>query len=204
MRHFCLLIFPWLLCAYYSFAQNAGHTFKQGEELPLLKLTDAFGDSVVTSKLMGKKILLTFNRYVSCALCNYRSHELLKHYPILNANGLVILSVYESSKETLNEYTTKEQVPFFMIPDPQQILYTKFKIRKSWWRAFRGLFSDYNLKHKAGKNLFKFSYKKDGSINRIGADFLIDEKGIIQVAYYGKFVGDHLPVDEIVKWVLKK
>jgi thioredoxin-dependent peroxiredoxin len=204
MRQSGLIVFVIIICSYCSFSQSNKHKFKQGEKLPELNLTDAFGDSVITSRLKGKKILLTFNRYVSCPLCNYRTHELLEHYDTLKANGLIILSVYESSKETLIEYTTKEQVPFFMIPDPKQVLYAQFKVRKSWWRLFRGLFVDYNRKHSAGKKLFKSTYKKDGSMNRIGADFLIDEKGIIQAAYYGKFVGDHLSIEEIVKWVLKK
>jgi hypothetical protein len=29
------------------------------------------------------------------------------------------------------------------------------------------------------------------------ADFLIDREGIIQVAYYGKDEGDHLPFDTV-------
>ena len=32
----------------------------------------------------------------------------------------------------------------------------------------------------------------------------VDENGIIHVAYYGKYVGDHYPVNEIVKWASQK
>jgi peroxiredoxin Q/BCP len=203
MKQFLSVFFFICILSLLSFSQKP-HRFKQGDQLPNLFLIDAFGDSVKPSELKDKKILITFNRYVSCPLCNFRTHELLERYDTLKANGLVIISIYESTKETLNEYTTKEQVPFHMIPDPQQLLYKEFKVQKSWWKSFIGLFHHYHQKHSPGKKLFKAQYKRDGHLNRIGADFLIDENGIIQVAYYGKFVGDHLPVDEIIKWVLSK
>lgn len=172
--------------------------------MPALFLTSAFGDTVSTGALKGKKILLTFNRYVSCPLCNFRTHELLQQYDSLKAKGFVIISVYESSKEMLTQYASKEEIPFFLIADPQETLYKKFKVQKSWWKTFIGLFNHYGQKHSAGKKLFKNNYERDGHLNRIGADFLIDDQGIIHTAYYGKFVGDHLPVDEIVKWVSEK
>lgn len=193
---FALLITPTLL-----FSQ---HKLKHGDSLPDLKLSPVYGDSINTSALKGKKTLLTFNRYVSCPLCNFRTHELLEKYDSLKQNGFIIISVYESKKESLTEYTKQEEVPFIMIADPQQTLYKLFKVKRSWWKTFKGLFNHYSEKHSSGKRLFKSSYERDGHLNQIGADFLIDEKGIVQVAYYGKYVGDHLSVNEIVKWVMKK
>ena len=189
------------LLPYLSFAQ---HKLRSGDKFPELIFSPVYGDSIISSSLKGKKILLTFNRYVSCPLCNFRTHELLEHYDTLKQNGLIIISVYESGKESLMQYTTKEEVPFIMIADPKEILYKQFKVQKSWWKTFIGLFNKYGQKHSSGKKLFRSKYERDGHLNRIGADFLIDENGIIHTAYYGRFVGDHLPVDEIVKWALKK
>ncbi len=184
-----------------TFAQ---HKLKKGDKLPALIFSPVYGDSISTFKLKGKKILITFNRYVNCPLCNFRAHELLSIYDSLKKNNLVIISVYESSKEMLTQYTTKEEIPFIIIADPEEKLYNFFKVQKSWWKSFIGLFNHYGEKHSAGKKLFKSRYKeKEGHINRIGADFLIDENEIVQVAYYGKFVGDHLPISEIVKLVSK-
>ena len=203
MRHLlaCLMLFA--LLPYSSFSQK-NHRFKSGDKLPEINLSPVFGDSVKTSQLKGKKILITFNRYVACPLCNFRTHELLAVYDTLKQKGLVIISIYESGKEMLTAYTKQEDVPFLMIADPEEKLYKLFKVRKSWWRALRGVFSDFRRKRSGGKKLFKSTYQRDGSMYRIGADFLIDENGIVQVAYYGKFAGDHLQVEEIVKWVLKK
>jgi hypothetical protein len=54
---------------------------------------------------------------------------------------------------------------------------------------------------KTGKKLFKKKMKQDGNANRMGADFLIDENGKIAVAYYGKYVGDHLSISQIKGWL---
>ncbi len=188
----------------YGVAQIKTHHFIKGDTLPELILQPVYGDSISSSSLKGKKILLTFNRYVSCPLCNFRTHELLEKYDTLKQHGLIIISVYESGREALTKYTSQEAVPFMMIADPTEVLYKQFKVQKSWWKSFTGLFHRYNKKHSKGKQLFKSNYTRDGNLNRIGADFLIDEEGIIQIAYYGKFVGDHLPVSNIIRWVLKK
>src|ERR1051326_1839141 len=196
------LLFLFLLPGF-LFAQRP-HKFKSGDKLPGLVLTSAFGDSIHTDSLRGKKILITFNRYVSFPIINYRTHELLEYYDSLKTTGLVFISVYESGKETLTQYAAKEEIPFFMIADPQETFYKKFKVQKNWWKTFLGLFNHYRKKHAAGKFYFRNKYERDGHLNRIGADFLIDEHGIIHTAYYGKFVGDHLPLNEIIKWVLNK
>ena len=174
---------------------------KIGDKLPNLTLVDAFGDTIKTGDFLGHKVLITFNRYVNCPLCNFRTHELLQYYDSLKSLGFIFISVYESSKETLTEYTLKEDIPFIMIPNPDLSLYNLFKVQRSWIKSFIGLFHQYGAKHKPGRKLFKGNYTRDGHINRIGADFLVDENGIIHIAYYGKFVGDHYPVNEIVKWV---
>jgi len=42
-----------------------------------------------------------------------------------------------------------------------------------------------------------------GSITTMPADFLIDPKGYIQTAYYGKDEGDHLSFEQIKEFTLK-
>ena len=39
--------------------------------------------------------------------------------------------------------------------------------------------------------------EQDGQMDRIGADFHINPDGTLHTAYYGKFVGDNLPLDGI-------
>jgi hypothetical protein len=51
----------------------------------------------------------------------------------------------------------------------------------------------------AGNKLFKKPMKQDGALTRIPAEFLIDEKGKLILAHYGKFMGDHLPIETLKK-----
>ena len=202
MKLLCSFLFIFFFLSASSSAQTHAHRFKAGDALPDLILQDAFGNTIKTGDLKGHKILITFNRYVNCPLCNYRTHELLEHYDSLMQAGFIFISVYESGKEILNEYTKQEDIPFIMIPNPDLSLYHLFKVQRSWLKSFIGLFHQYGEKHQPGKQLFKSTYERDGHLNRIGADFLIDENGKIYISYYGKYVGDHFPVEEIVKWVI--
>lgn len=197
------IAFVWLLTFIFfqSHAQTHAHRLKPGDHLPDVSWVDAFGDTTRSTALLGHKVLITFNRYVNCPLCNFRTHELLEHYDSLSRLGFIFISVYESGKETLTEYATKEEIPFIMIPNPDLSLYKLFKVKRSWLKSLAGLFHRFSAKHKPGVKLFKQRYTRDGHLNQIGADFLVDEKGIIHIAYYGKYVGDHYPVEEIVKWV---
>lgn len=40
--------------------------------------------------------------------------------------------------------------------------------------------------------------KRDGTISRIPADFIIDENGVITITYYGTNIGDHLALNKIL------
>ena len=207
MRRTAVVLICCILCIL-SLAGFTGnkHKINPGCPLPVLVLTPVYagkgipGDTITNASLTGKKILLTFNRFVNCPLCNFRTHQLLEKYDSLTRFGLIIISVYESTKENLENYTTKEDIPFIMIADPDGKLYKEFNVQKSWFKTFTGLFHHYGSTHSAGTKLYKSRYESDGHLNRIGADFLIDEQGIIRVAYSGKFMGDHLPVEEIIKW----
>ena len=46
-------------------------------------------------------------------------------------------------------------------------------------------------------------YVFKGSLITMPADFLIDQEGIIQVAFYGKDEGDHLSFDTIKDFSMK-
>jgi hypothetical protein len=65
----------------------------------------------------------------------------------------------------------------------------------------KGMFHGAMGKMKEGKKLFKKKIKQDGTANRISADFLIDENGNVASAYYGKYIGDHLPIDSIKQFL---
>lgn len=178
-------------------------SFKDGDRLPAMVFTDVFGKTMETDSLKGKKILLTFNRYVSCPLCNYHTHQILDYYDSLKKAGVIFISFYESSPKNLLQYVSQEEIPFIMVSDTDHAFYHQFGIGTSTAKTIRGLFHSFHKKHKIGKAAYKANYQKDGNTNQLTADFLIDENGIIRTAYYAKFVGDHIPIEKIIQWALE-
>lgn len=168
---------------------------------PVFTIQDVNGNTIDLVKYKGKKVLMTFYRNVGCPVCNLRFHELQEQAQLFKAKGLVVLAVYESSPENMKQYLQGETPYATMIPDSDLRLYQLYDIERSTGKMMRGMFHGAMSKMKKGKKLFERKIKQDGNSNRIGADFLIDENGNIAIAYYGKFVGDHLPMKNIQDFI---
>ncbi len=92
MKFKIALVLSFLLGVQFTNGKQHPKKLNVGDSLPSLILVDAFGDTTFTDNLIGHKILITFNRYVSCPLCNFRTHELLENYDSLNKQGLIFIS----------------------------------------------------------------------------------------------------------------
>ena len=171
------------------------------DKAPTFTAIDVSGTKIDLEKHKGKKVFLAFFRYASCPVCNFRMHDILENYDQIKASGYEIIAVYESTNETLNKFLKDENVPFPIIGDSELVLYKKYRVEKSFWRTIGSIFDKKVTNNKTkGKELFKGKkLKKDGNLTRIPADFLIDESGIITTAYYGTDIGDHLPLEQIIK-----
>lgn len=168
---------------------------------PTFTIADVNGTSVNLSDYKGKKVMLTFYRNVGCPVCNIRFHQLQEQAEYFKSKGLVVLAVYESSTENMKKYLEGESPYAIMIPNPNESLYNQYELDKSMGKMMKGLFHGAMGKMKKGKKLFKTKINQDGNSKRIGADFLIDENGIIVKAHYANYLGDDLPIDEIKKFL---
>jgi thioredoxin-dependent peroxiredoxin len=167
------------------------------QEAPVFSIKDVNGSVVNLADYKGKKVMLTFYRNVGCPVCNVRFHELQEQSDYFKSKGMVLLAIYESTADNMKQYLDGESVYATMIPNPEQNLYELYDIDRSMGKMMKGMFHGAMGKMKKGKKLFKHKIEQDGNSNRIGADFLIDEKGNVLTAYYGKYVGDHLPINDI-------
>jgi len=169
----------------------------QGQTAPIFTIKDVKGNVVNLSGYKGKKVLLTFYRNVGCPICNLRFHEIQEQAEYFKSKNLVVLAVYESTVENMKTYLADENPYAVMLPDPEKNLYQLYNIEKSKRKVFNSIFHGAISKAKKGGKLFKTKMKQDGDTNTIGADFLIDENGNVNTAYYGKYIGDHLPIEKI-------
>lgn len=167
------------------------------QSAPTFSIADINGKNVNLNDYRGKKVLITFYRNVGCPVCNLRFHELQDESSFFESKGLILLSIYESSADQMKKYLDGETAYSIMIPNEEQNLYTLYSVEKNMGKVMKGMFHGAMGKMKKGKKLFKTKIKQDGTQDRIGAEFLIDENGNLLKVYYGKFIGDHLPISEI-------
>jgi peroxiredoxin Q/BCP len=169
-----------------------------GQVAPLFTASDMYEQPIVLSEHRGHKVLLSFFRYATCPLCNLRIKHLIDLYPKLKLNDLQILCIFNSSKQNMLENVGSMQPPFPLIPDPDAQIYQQYGVESSKFKAIKGMLNpELYSQFSEAIALKRPSGKREGDNARIPADFLIDESGIIQQAYYGSHIGDHMPLKEI-------
>lgn len=171
---------------------------KKGDVAREFSVFDGFGRQINLNDYSGGKLLLSFYRYASCPLCNLRVHDLIEKHSSFKERGLEMIGFFQSPKESLLTYLGKQKPPFPIIPDPDRKVYQLYGVESSWFGFIKGLkIRDFLKAKKKGFSPGKMEGKK----NLIPADFLIDKNQIIQRAYYGKDIGDHLPIEEIKRFL---
>ncbi len=96
------------------------------------------------------------------------------------------------------DHAGKQRPPFPIIPDPGHSLYRSYGLETS----LRGFLLGLTLR--AGKAVKAMARgflpgRMEGSITMVPADFLIGPDGTILVAYSGKDISDHLPIEAILQ-----
>lgn len=173
---------------------------KIGDKAPHFEAIDTNGDTIKLSNYKGQKLVIAFFRYAGCPVCNYRVHELIDNYESIDSEGFKIIAIYESENNTLRNYLSETPVPFQVIGDSKLTLYKKYGVEKSFWKMLGSGFKKQPKEAmRKGNKLFAQKLKRDGSLTRLPADFIIDENGILKAVHYGTNVGDHLPITEILK-----
>lgn len=158
---------------------------------------DLLSNKVNLNDYRGKWLLLSFYRYASCPLCNLRVHDLSVRQAEWQSHGLEMLAVFQSPAEKLLQSVGKQGAPITIIPDPEQRLYSLYSVSHSWFGFLKAWIARLP---EVWRSVFLKQFLPgtvEGGIHRIPADFLINPQGRIVVAYYGKDIGDHLPVRQI-------
>lgn len=189
---------PALLFAFNTYAAK-DKKLVAGAQAPSFSLPSAAGKTVSLEELRGKRVLLIFERFVGCAVCNLHIHQLLDRLPELRAAGYEPVVIYESDPAVLRSFAETDSIPLTMLADPQAQVYDAYGVRTSAGKAITGLLfkGDMSRARKGGK-LYKGKYSHEGTKTRLVADFVIGPDGRIERAYYGGSAGDHLPLAELL------
>jgi thioredoxin-dependent peroxiredoxin len=171
---------------------------KTGQRAPGFNARDYLGKQVSLDDYKGKKVLLSFHVFASCPFCNLRVNETRNKQAEWSARGLEIIHVFPSPGESVGRFAGKNDPPFAVIADPAKSLFSQYGISKSLVGMFAGflkvrrLFNAFKI-----VGLFTSLKNNDAPMHQLPADFIIDEKGILEHVYYAKTTSDNLPLDEI-------
>lgn len=169
---------------------------KVNDAVTALSLPAIDGTTFDLDSLKGRRYMLSFFRFASCPFCNLRINELVFRFAELGA-GFTIVAIFDSPLDNLQRHADKHQAPFPILADESNKYYREYGVERSLLGFFKGmLFRFPKLLHgMLGKRYLPLILK--GNLLTMPLDMLVDEKGIIQVAYYGKDEGDHLPFAQI-------
>lgn len=161
-----------------------------GHPAPTFDTRDVFDQPVRLADYAGERLMLSFYRFASCPFCNLRVHRLLTADV-----GLKLVGVFRSSGDRVREHVGKQDAPFPLVADPGGALYDAYGVTSSKIGMVRSLLRVPDGLLAMSKGFLPRDI--DTALDLMPADFLIDEEGIVRVAYYGRDPGDHLPLDRV-------
>ncbi len=169
----------------------------------LFSTEDLHGNKVDLQDYRNEKILLSFFRYAACPFCNLRLQELIYKHGDFKEKGLKMIALFESPRESMLKFSGQRKAPFPIIPDPERTIYSRYGVvNSSKLGMVKGLTLGMPRMMKAMGNGY-FPGKTEGDAYLMPADFLIGPGFRIETAYYGRDIGDHLPLNQIENWLDK-
>ncbi|TGM07302.1 redoxin [Leptospira barantonii] len=170
---------------------------KAGDTAKEFTVRDHLGKTISLADLKGKHTLLAFFRNAECALCNLRVHQLLNAYPALQKQGLQVLAVFESTKESIEKSVGNRELPFSLIPDPNNDLYRLYDVGFSWFGVFKTILTSKKEIQEAENLGFEMKKVPGMKMDRMPAEFLIGPDLKVEIAKFSTKVTDHIPLEDL-------
>ena len=160
---------------------------------PLLTLYDINGQPISVGA-RGTPTLLSFFREASCPFCNYRVYELTHNFTRLDALDLDIVVVFSSTEADVRRFIARQPRPFRIVADPDNAAHGVYGIEHSLLGKLRAVVMRLPAMLR-GMATVGLAGGRTGAM--MPADFLIDARGQVVEAYYGRDAGDHIPMERL-------
>lgn len=156
------------------------------------------GAPLSLASLRGRKVWLAFFRYAACPLCNLRVHDMIARHDEWKRAGLEVVAVFQSPPGDVAKHVGKQAPPFAIVTDPERVLYELYGVE----RSVAGFVNPANLGGLARALTRGFVPGiPNGPVDRLPADFLIDDAGVIVEARYAGRIGEHIPLEAVDAFV---
>ena len=171
-----------------------------GHKIPDFSFDTPFNSNIRLSDKVkeANKTAILFLRYYGCTLCQYDIHMLAKDYDLITSVGAQVLVVLQSSPKLLAEQISKNDLPFEIISDPNQVLYKKFEVTPA--KSMAKLLSPKSIVKiaKATSSGYKHG-QYEGNELQLPACFIVDQNINVSYAHYGKNATDYPTTKELNK-----
>lgn len=197
-----------VLLIFYSISGYCQYKFiKINQKAPNIITSDIYDKPVNLLELTRtNKVLITFQRFAACPICNFRIQQLIKMQPDLQKEGVEIIMFIESNKENILKNLNGKKVPFHIISDPQNKFYNLYGVEKNFTKSLSNYIGNPKTKNaiKEGEKYVNPEAKIDGSRIRIEAEFLVNSFNKIIMAHYGEYIGDFVQMDKVKSFVVRE
>lgn len=168
-----------------------------GQPAPKFEATDQKDQVlVVPDGFRGKKVALSFLRYLGCPLCLMKLEALRQNYSAYAAAGATVIAVVQSLPGHVKRYAERKQVPFPILSDTERQLYSLYQVPSG---GFKEYIAPAVLKATIKATLKGHLHGRfEGNEFQVPADFVIAPNGALSFVHYGKDVSDFLPHSELM------
>lgn len=167
---------------------------------PLTDARDLRGNAVSLEVAAGTHVLLVFLRYASCPMCLLHVRELQQRYSELRDAGIDVIAVFHSPAGNIARHAGRLALPFPVIADPGFALYARYGVGSSWLGlAASAVMPSFYAAFARAMRFGFWGGAIDGDAARMPADFLLTSEGRVRAAHYGRTIGDHLSLDEVLR-----
>jgi len=162
-----------------------------GQAAPEFEATDQKDQRVVVpGGFQGKKVILSFLRYLGCPLCLMKLDDLIQNYPTYAAAGASLVAVVQSVPGHVNRFAERKKVPFSLLSDGERKLYQLYQVPVGGIKEF---IAPPVLKATIQATLKGHMHGRfEGHELQIPADFVIGPDGTLSFVHYGKDISDFL------------
>lgn len=139
-----------------------------GDKAPAFSLPDADGNTVKLSDFKGRKVIVYFYPAASTPGCTKQACDFRDSLAELNDAGLDVIGISPDKPEKLAKFRDAEGLTFPLLSDPEK------KVLTAW-----GAFGEKSMYGKTVQGVIR-------------STFLVDEKGVIEVAQYNVKATGHV------------
>ncbi|MDZ7775314.1 MAG: thioredoxin-dependent thiol peroxidase [Bacteroidales bacterium] len=115
---------------------------KEGEEAPAFSAKDQDGNAINLRDYRGNKVVLFFYPKASTPGCTSESCNLRDNYEALLEKGFKIIGVSADSTKRQQNFRTKNQLPFPLIPDTGKEIINAYGVwgtKKMYGKEYEGI-----------------------------------------------------------------